>query len=87
VGTFDGCIIKFVNRGYASNSFFMASCPGAVTTTNNYTTRNGKTTTTHRRTTITKEIEKLQSELKDVSEKEAALVKLTTQERKALGIE
>ena len=86
IGEFDGCNVKFVNRGYEKLSFYIAKCDTTSTSTTNYTTSSGKSTTFRRKTIITKEIEKLQAEKADLDAKAAAMEKLTPTERKALGI-
>lgn len=86
IGEFDGCDVKFVNRGYEKFSFYIAKCGTTSTSTTNYTTSHGKSSTFHRKTLITKEIEKLQAEKADLDAKSVALEKLTPAERKALGI-
>lgn len=87
VGEFDGCQVTFVNRGYESNSFYMAKCPGtATTTTRNYTVQSGKTRTQKRSTVIAQEIETLQTQKAEAELHEKALEKLTPAEKQALGL-
>ena len=87
VGTFEDCEVKFINRGYESNSFYMAKCPGnSVTTTHNYSVQSGKTRVAKRSTVITQEIEALQAQKVEAETKEKALEKLTPAEKQALGI-
>lgn len=87
VGQYDGCDVKFVNRGYQSVSFFIAKCGGTVTTTTNYHVQSGKTSTFYRNTTIIDgEIDNLKAERERAAVVEAAKKKLTTEELKLLGI-
>ena len=86
VGTFDGCEVKYVDRGYHNYSFYIARCGNTATATRNYTEQSGKTTVNRRSTVITQEIEKLEAEKAAAVAKEAALSKLTAEEKKALGI-
>lgn len=81
IGTFDGCEVKYVNRGYMYDSFFMARCDSTVTTTTNIP---GKGAT--RVTNITVEIERLQAEKAKLELAEQAIGKLTPAEKAALGI-
>lgn len=87
VGTFDGCAVTFVERGWEKLSFYMAKCPGnSATTTRNYSTKNGKSTAFNRSTVIVQEIETLMAEKIEIEAREAALAKLSPTERTALGI-
>ena len=52
VGEFDGCTVKFVDRGSNTNSFFLAKCNSTATTTKNYST-GGKAPSARRVTTVT----------------------------------
>ena len=53
VGTFDGCEVKFVNRGYSSTSFYIARCGDTDTATRNWTEGQGRSTVDRRSTVIT----------------------------------
>lgn len=87
LGNFDGCEVVFVDRHYASQSFFMAKCPGNSTTlTNNYTEQVGKTSQNRTRTSIVQEIEGLKKELAVNEVKEQAMKKLSLEEIKALNL-
>lgn len=86
IGTFNGCEIVFVDRGYDKVSFFMAKCDGAVTTTNNKTLLSDTSQFSRRSTVITKEIDRLQREKIDALAREAALSKLTEADKSAIGI-
>ena len=87
LGTFEGCEVVFVDRHYASQSFFMAKCPGNSTTvTNNYTEQSGKTSYNRTRTSIVQEIDVLKKELAVTEVKEQALKKLSPEEIKALNL-
>ena len=86
VGTFEGCEVKFVDRGYQNSSFYLAKCGSTATLTRNWTQQNGKSSTFRRSTVITQEIEKLQAEKAAAEVKEKALDKLSADERTALGI-
>jgi hypothetical protein len=88
IGTYDGCEVSFVNRGYQELSFYMAKCPGnSTSTTRNYTVKSGKHTEFKRSTVIFHEIEALQVEKAAAEVKEKALEKLTSAELKALGLQ
>jgi hypothetical protein len=84
IGQFDGCDVKYINRGYQINSFYLASCVGATTTTMQYTEKSGKSTNYRTITTINKEINSLEAEKRAMEAREAALNKLTPEERNAL---
>ena len=86
IGTFDGCSVKFVNRGWKDDSFYIARCDTTVTQTRHWDERQGKTTVHRQSTMITKEIEKLQAEKAAAETKEKAIAKLTPEERTALGL-
>ena len=86
VGVYDGCEVKFIDRGYHDQSFFIAKCGDTTTLTRNYTEKQGKSTVNRRSTVITQEIEKLEAEKSAVIAKERALSKLTIEEKKALGV-
>jgi hypothetical protein len=86
VGKFDGCEVKFVDRGYHSYSFYIARCDNTTTTTRNYTEQSGKTTVNRRSTVIAQEIEKLEAEKAAAVAKEKALEKLSPEEKKLLGV-
>lgn len=87
VGMFEDCEVKFVNRGYDFNSFYMAKCPGtATTTTRNYSVQSGKTRVQKRSTVIAQEIEALQAQKTEAELHEKALEKLTPAEKQALGL-
>lgn len=84
VGEYDGCSVKYVNRGWDSQSFYIARCGNTTTTTNNAMVKSGKYTVLRRRTAITMEEQEIAARLKT---KQEALNKLTTEERTALGLE
>jgi hypothetical protein len=86
VGNFDGCDVKYVDRGYHAYSFYIARCNNTTTATRNYTEQSGKTTVNRRSTVITQEIEKLEAEKSAAIAKEKALEKLSPEEKKLLGI-
>jgi hypothetical protein len=87
IGTFDGCEVSFVNRGYNELNFYMAKCPGnSTTTTRNFRVQSGKSTVFKRSTAIVQEIDALMSEKIELEAREAALAKLSPAERTALGI-
>lgn len=86
VGTFDGCEVKYVDRGYRDSSFYIAKCGNTSTATHNYTEKSGKNTVHRRSTVITQEIEKLEAEKAEAVTKEKALEKLNPEEKKLLGI-
>lgn len=86
VGVYDGCEVKYVDRGYQVRSFFIAKCGNTTTTTRNYSEQSGKTTVFRRSTVITQEIEKLEAEKAAALTKENALSKLSDEEKKLLGV-
>jgi len=86
VGEYAGCKVQFVDRGYATRSFFIARCGETTTTTNNAMVQSGKTQILQRRTTIETKIKELEDEKSALSSRESALNKLTPEEAKALGI-
>lgn len=83
IGTFDGCEVKYVDRYYSSDSFYLARCGDTTAVTGRV--RSGKTT--RNSLTITQEINRLTAERDAAMIQENALSKLTADERKALGIE
>jgi major membrane immunogen (membrane-anchored lipoprotein) len=86
VGVYEGCEVKYVDRGYQAKSFYIAKCGNTTTATRNYNEQSGKSTIFRQSTVITQEIEKLQAEKSAAETKERALEKLTPTERAALGI-
>ena len=79
----DGCNVKAIENPRGAN-FFIAKCPAeSVTTT--HVQQNGKSSTTIPVVT-TKEVEDLEKKLADVKAKQAALSKLSPEDKKALGI-
>lgn len=90
IGTFEGCSVSYVDRGYNIKSFYIAKCGNTTTTTNNYYVREGKTDVFHRRTEITSQIDKLNAEKADldkqINARQAALSKLSPADRAALGV-
>jgi hypothetical protein len=79
----DGCDIKYIDNPKGSN-FFIAKCPAASTTVT-HIQQNGKSQTTIPVVT-TQEVEDLEKKLADVKAKQAALSKLSPEDKKALGI-
>jgi hypothetical protein len=88
IGEIDGCQVKYVNRGWSVDSFFIARCGSAptTTTTQNYSTTD-KSHSPRRSAVIEVEMKKLQEEKDAADAKEKALAKLSPEERKTLGIE
>jgi hypothetical protein len=86
VGTFEGCEVKFIDRGYHAYSFYIARCGNTTTTTRNYTVQSGKTTVNRRSTVIAEEIQKLEAEKAAAVTKEKALEKLSPEEKALLGV-
>jgi hypothetical protein len=86
VGVYEGCEVKYVDRGYQNKSFYIAKCGSTTTATRNYSEQSGKTTVFRSSTVITQELDKLQAEKAAAETKERALEKLTPTERAALGI-
>ena len=87
VGVFDGCEVKYVNRGYQDQSFYIARCNDTTTTTRNRWEKHGKTSTFQRETAITQELEKKQAEVDELKQKAEALSKLSPADKRALGVE
>lgn len=87
VGTFDGCEVKYVDRGYQINSFYLAKCASTATLTQNYIVQQGKASVFQRRTQIIDEVEKLKKEQQQLDDTIAVLkAKLTPEELSALGL-
>lgn len=90
IGEFDGCQVKFVNRGYQVDSFFIARCGNTATTTRNFSETQGKSTVFRRSTVIEQELQQARAHEAAEAEasrvKEQALNKLSPSERKALGL-
>jgi uncharacterized lipoprotein YehR (DUF1307 family) len=80
LGTFDGCEVKYVDRGYESNSFYMAKCGNTVTQSSLF--QSGKIQ--ERMTSITQQMDALTAEKQALATREEALNKLTPEERAAL---
>ena len=79
----DGCQVKYVDNPKGAN-FFIAKCPGeSVTTT--HIQQNGKTQTTIP-VVSTQEVDDLKKRLAEAEAKQAALNKLTPEDKKLLGI-
>lgn len=79
----DGCTVKAIENPRGSN-FFIAKCPAASNTVT-HTQQNGKSQTTIPVVT-TQEVEDLEKKLADIKAKQAALSKLSPEDKKALGI-
>jgi hypothetical protein len=79
----DGCTVKAIENPKGAN-FFIAKCPAESTTTT-HIQQNGKSSTTIPVVT-TQEVEDLEKKLADVKAKQAALSKLSPEDKKALGI-
>lgn len=93
IGTFDGCEVKYVNRYYQNNSFYLARCDNTSTSTQHVRVQTGKTYRTDTHTAITaqlaeisKQKEQLLTEEKALKVRQTALEKLTPEERAALNI-
>lgn len=86
IGVIDGCNVKYVDRGYASDSFYISVCQPGVTASAGWTIKSGKSTTQRSSITVTKEIEQLQAEKDAIDARSRAMEKLTPAERAALGI-
>lgn len=86
VGTFDGCNVKFVNRGFQTESFFLARCDGTTATTNNAMV-GSKSQTLQRRVAIETQIKDLEKERDAIKARESAIQKLSQEEAKALGVQ
>ena len=86
VGVYEGCEVKYVDRGYQIRSFYIAKCGNTTTATRNYNEQSGKSTVFRSSTVITQELDKLQAEKAAAETKERALEKLTPTERAALEI-
>lgn len=53
VGDIDGCAVKYVNRGRAIDSFYLARCGNTQTSTNNYEETEGHDTKSRHRVAVT----------------------------------
>jgi hypothetical protein len=89
IGVYDGCEVKYVDRYYAHESFYIARCGQTTTTTTSV--RVGKVeqnrmAITQQLETVSAQHEKLKTELEALDKREAALAKLTPEERAAFGI-
>lgn len=90
IGVYDGCEVKYVDRYYSQDSFYIARCGQTTTTTSNVRvgkTQQNRMAITQQLETISAQREKLKTELEALDKREAALAKLTPEERAALGIE
>jgi hypothetical protein len=87
IGTFDGCTVKYVNRGWKDQSFYLARCDHTASQTMHWDERHGKSTVQRQSLVISQEIEKLQAEKDAAETKEKAIAKLSPEERKVLGID
>lgn len=92
-GTFDGCEVKFVNRYYRDQSFYLARCGATSAITQQYMESQGKSSVSRTRVTITQELaeldkrrEALKAESDAAEKREAAIAKLSPEERTALGL-
>lgn len=85
----DGCVVKYVDRGLVSNSFYLARCPGlgdTVTTTGQTGGKGNSLMTAVTRTeTEAERVAREQAE-RLAAQKKSALSKLTVEERRALGL-
>jgi hypothetical protein len=79
----DGCNVKAIENPRGAN-FFIAKCP-AVSTTVTHVQQNGKSSTTIPVVTM-QEVTELEKKLADAKAKQSALDKLSTEDKKALGI-
>jgi hypothetical protein len=93
VGTFDGCEVKFVNRYHRDMSFYLARCGTTIASTQQYEETQGKSRVARTRLTITQELaeldkqrETLKAEQAAAEKREAAIAKLSPEERTALGL-
>jgi len=93
IGNFDGCEVKFVNRYYRDHSFYLARCGATAAVTQQYQETQGKSQVARTKLTITQELaeldkrrEALQVEQDIVVKREAAIAKLSLEERAALGL-
>jgi hypothetical protein len=89
VGVFEGCRVSFVDRGQASDSFFLAKCPtDSATTTKNWEThgvRGGKTE--YRETTVMRSLTEAEQKAFDENEKKMKIQKLKDSARSKLTSE
>ena len=85
----DGCVVKYVDRGYLSDSFYIARCPGlgeTVTTTSQTGGKGNVLRTLVTRTETAAEQAAREQKEEDERQKKAALNKLTVEERRLLGL-
>lgn len=85
----DGCVVKYVNRGQLSDSFYIARCPGSSDTVTTTSQTGGKynnlITAVTRTETEAERVAREQAE-RLAAQKKSALSKLTAEERRALGL-
>lgn len=86
IGVFQGCEVSYVDRGYSSNSFYIATCTDSVVTT-------GQTGGKHNRLVANvQNLSGLSQHEKDLIAKnrdearQSALSKLTDEEKTVLGV-
>lgn len=85
----DGCVVKYVNRGHISDSFYIARCPGlsdtvAITGQTGGKYNNLLTSITRTETEAERAAREQAERL--AARKNAALSKLTAEERRVLGL-
>lgn len=87
IGEFEGCDVKFVNRGYETRSFYLAHCDAPSSTVSDiYSYQQGKVTKyATKLSSVTKEVE-CDEECQKQKLIASALKKLSKQEREILGI-
>lgn len=91
IGTFEGCDVKYVDRGYQSKSFYLAKCPGNKTShTTTWLETQQKSLVNRQNIAVTDDVqcdtpEQAKAKAEDAA-KSAAIAKLTPVERKLLGL-
>lgn len=87
IGEFEGCDVKFVDRGYETKSFYLAHCDVSSSTVSDvYSFHQGKSTKyATKLSSVTKEVE-CDEECQKQKLIVSALKKLSKQEREILGL-
>ena len=84
IGEIDGCTVKYINRGYQYESFYIAKCNSTVAITSGYET--GGKSSRHVTQAVIVDESSINIQLAELQQKKAALDKLTPDEKVLLGI-
>lgn len=81
IGVFDGCEVKFYERGYTTENFYIARCSNSKTnTTTSFDRTGGKYPRDIPRVSITQEIEEVNKNIDELNKKKSDLVQKQKQE-------